>query len=231
MSIKFNQVQFRYPKMNQPLLDIQSLRIASGEKIFLHGASGSGKTTLLSLIAGVLIPNQGSIEILDRNTTEMRPSQRDQLRADHLGFIFQIFNLIPYLSIMENVLLTTRFSNKRKSQALRQNSSLVEEACRLLAALQLPTTETFLKKSITELSVGQQQRVAAARAFIGSPEIIVADEPTSALDNESRDRFVGTLFTECQKNDTTLIYVSHDDSMANRFDRKLDIKSFHAKDI
>lgn len=223
MTIQFKQVEFSYPAMSSPLLVVDELKIQNGSKVFLHGRSGCGKTTLLSLIAGILTPTNGSIDVLGQRISEMKDGRRDEFRADHMGFIFQIFNLIPYLSIIENILLTTRFSKARRAATANRSRSIEKEAKRLLTAMELSTDEDFLAKKVHELSLGQQQRVAAARAFIGSPDIIIADEPTSALDEESRNSFLNILFEECQQNATTLIYVSHDSSKSDRFDAKIDL--------
>lgn len=189
--------------------------------MFLRGPSGSGKSTLLSLIAGVITPDQGTIEVLGRNLGTLGAAARDSFRADHIGFIFQMFNLIPYLSVVENVALPCGFSRLRRARALRAASSIEAEAVRLLVQLDIGHGE-MLRRPVTELSVGQQQRVAAARALIGAPELIIADEPTSALDADRRTTFLDLLFRECAREQTALLFVSHDASLAPAFDRALD---------
>lgn len=215
--IEIKNLQFRYPAAHEACLDIACFRAVAGESIFLYGPSGSGKSTLLGLLGGVLIAHQGSVEILGNDLGAMRPVQRDRLRADHIGFIFQQFNLIPYLSVVENVLLPCRFSSRRLRQ-LGANS-LPEEAQRLLTHLDL--APALWQKPVTQLSVGQQQRVAAARALIGRPEIIIADEPTSALDAERQMAFLELLFRECAESGSTLLFVSHDQRLARGFDREI----------
>ncbi len=201
---------------------IDNLAIATGEHIFLQGPSGSGKTTLLGLIGGILEPSQGKIELIGRNICELTGSERDTFRADHIGFIFQMFNLLPYLSVLENVALPCRFSKIRAKKA-EDAGGVKAEARRLLFNLGL-STDSILNRPVVELSVGQQQRVAAARALIGSPEIIVADEPTSALDAETRSTFIDLLFHEVnQTKDTTVFFVSHDSSLATKFSRQLSL--------
>lgn len=197
-----------------------SLEVAKGEHVFLIGPSGSGKTTLLNLITGVLAPSKGQIEILGQNLSAMRSASRDAFRADSFGIIFQLFNLIPYLSVIENVLLPLRFSAKRNRNI---DGSPEVAAVQLLKNLGLGD-ELFHKNRCADLSVGQQQRVAAARALLGSPEIIIADEPTSALDSDSREEFLGSLFTQCEAHNTTLLFVSHDSSLRNRFSRVLSLE-------
>ena len=138
---------------------------------------------------------------------------------DHIGFIFQLFNLLPYLSIEENVMLPLSFSSIRARRAGRTKLDRLNEARRLLKALALEE-EQAEKSPVIELSVGQQQRVAAARALIGSPELIIADEPTSALDADLRHSFLELLFGECKKAGSTLLFVSHDSTLSDFFNRK-----------
>ena len=203
-----------------PLLEIDSLQIKRGERIFIEGPSGSGKSTLLSLIAGVVTPQKGTITINDQLVSALNGADRDRFRADHIGFIYQMFNLIPYLSVVENVTLPCRFSLRRREKAAARSSSFEAEAMRLLKSLGLDSA-SVIKKPANELSVGQQQRVAAARALIGAPEIIIADEPTSSLDTDYRKAFIRLLFQECDPKETTLIFVSHDTTLANLFDRTI----------
>ena len=205
---------------HDPLLEIDFLQIKRGERIFIEGPSGSGKSTLLSLIAGVVTPQKGTIAINDQVVSALNGADRDRFRADHIGFIYQMFNLIPYLSVVENVTLPCRFSLRRREKAAARSSSFEAEAMRLLKSLSLDGP-SVIKKPATELSVGQQQRVAAARALIGAPEIIIADEPTSSLDTDYRKAFIRLLFQECDPKETTLIFVSHDTTLANLFDQTI----------
>ena len=205
---------------HDPLLEIDYLQIKRGERIFIEGPSGSGKSTLLSLIAGVVTPQKGTITINDQLVSALNGADRDRFRADHIGFIYQMFNLIPYLSVVENVTLPCRFSLHRREKAAVRSSSFEAEAMRLLKSLGLDSA-SVIKKPANELSVGQQQRVAAARALVGAPEIIIADEPTSSLDTDYRKAFIRLLFQECDPKETTLIFVSHDTTLANLFDQKI----------
>lgn len=204
---------------NQPLLlDLPEFKVQSGEKVFLCGPSGSGKSTLLNLIGGVLVPSKGRLSILESELTALKPNQRDRVRGNHLGFIFQMFNLIPYLSVVENVVLPCQFSGHKKKKVLDTGLTLEEEAERLLLELKIDF-KSLSRRPVVELSVGQQQRVATARALMGKPDIIVADEPTSALDADTRDAFVQLLFNECERSHSTVLFVSHDSSLGNKFDR------------
>ena len=207
------------------VIDIEALRIAHGERVFLRGPSGSGKSTLLSLLAGVVTPREGTVQVLGRNLGALSGAERDRFRADHIGFIFQMFNLIPYLSVVENVALPCGFS--RATQARAGGRDVDAEAVRLLEHLDMGGAD-LLRRQVTDLSVGQQQRVAAARALIGAPELVIADEPTSALDADRRKAFIDLLFRECERERSALIFVSHDASLAPLFDRTLEFSQINA---
>lgn len=201
------------------VLDIPEFDVMRGERLFLRGASGSGKSTLLGIIAGVLEPGSGSVRVIDEELSSLSPSRRDRLRADHLGVIFQMFNLVPYLSVVQNVTLPLDFSPRRRA-ALSGDAD--DEARRLLARLGLDDAE-LLKRNVSDLSVGQQQRVAAARALIGGPDIVIADEPTSALDSDARNKFITLLSEEVSRTGAALLFVSHDAALASLFDRAVDL--------
>ena len=219
-------VVFAFTK-NSPILDIKELRIPRGQSIFLHGPSGSGKTTLLSVISGVLVPQQGSVRVLDQELTTLPASARDTLRGSRIGYIFQGFNLVPYLSVAENIALPCQLHAARRARIVA--ASLPAEVTRLAHRLDLTGQ---LDAPVTKLSVGQRQRVAIARAIIGAPALIVADEPTSSLDTDRRDAFLA-LLTELtgeakeRGSDTTLLFVSHDRSLATRFDQTLSIATLN----
>jgi putative ABC transport system ATP-binding protein len=216
--IRIEDLNFRWPGSARACLDIPEFRVARGEHVFLHGESGSGKTTLLNLLAGVLTQQSGRIEVLDHDLKTLASSARDRYRVDHVGFIFQQFNLIPYLSALDNVLLPCRFSARRRQRALEQAGDLHAAAEALLGHLDL--NADLWHRSSTRLSVGQQQRVAAARALIGRPEIVIADEPTSALDAARQAAFLDLLRRECAAANATLLFVSHDQRLASGFGRQ-----------
>jgi putative ABC transport system ATP-binding protein len=194
--------------------------VARGDRIFIRGASGSGKSTLLALLAGVNLPSGGDVAILGETINRLSSARRDHFRSDHIGFIFQLFNLIPYLSVLDNVTLPCRFSHLRKQKATGSGGTLHDEAMRLLTHLDM-ADESLIHRPVTELSVGQQQRVATARALIGAPEIIIADEPTSALDSDMRQAFIRLLFQECEETGSTLLFVSHDHQLETLFERHI----------
>lgn len=223
--VRITDLRFSWPGQ-PPLLDVSTFQLNAGERLFLRGPSGSGKSTLLGLIAGVLEAGQGEISVLGHDMTKLSGSQRDQVRADHLGVIFQLFNLVPYLSVVQNVILPCRFSKRRQNEVAAAGGA-DQEARRLLAQLGLDDPD-LLARNVTDLSVGQQQRVAAARALIGNPSLIIADEPTSALDADTRDRFIDLLSREAQKTNAALLFVSHDGGLASLFDRALDLSEINA---
>jgi putative ABC transport system ATP-binding protein len=172
---------------------------------------------------------KGAVSIQGQRVDDLSGAQRDRFRADHIGFIFQMFNLVPYLSLIENVTLPCRFSKRRRKRALRRSASVGAEAVRLLTHLNIADPD-LLRHPVTALSVGQQQRVAAARALIGAPEILIADEPTSSLYANHREAFISLLFDECAKESTTLVFVSHDISLATMFDRTVSrTQIYHAR--
>jgi putative ABC transport system ATP-binding protein len=210
-------------KSGPQVLDIDAFRVEAGERVFLRGPSGSGKSTLLGLIAGVLQPQAGRISVLGEDMSKLPAARRDRLRADRMGVIFQMFNLVPYLSVTGNVLLPLRFSPARRKAAGNDPQA---EARRLLARLGL-TDESLLERRVSDLSVGQQQRVAAARALIGSPSLVIADEPTSALDADARDRFITLLSEEVERSGASLLFVSHDASLAGLFTRAADLTAMN----
>ncbi|KOR32010.1 methionine ABC transporter ATP-binding protein [Achromatium sp. WMS3] len=222
MIINISDLQFRWQKDTPLVLSIAFLQVAAGERLFIQGPSGSGKSTLLSLLAGVVTTQHGSIQVLDQTLENLSSVQRDHFRANHIGYIFQMFNLIPYLSVVDNVLLPCRFSKQRHRKTKARNGSLETEAKRLLSHLDMSDPE-LLKRPVTTLSVGQQQRVAAARALIGSPAIVIADEPTSSLDANRRKAFIRLLFNECQEVGATLLFVSHDITLASLFERTINL--------
>ena len=200
------------------MLDIPELALERGTRAFLFGPSGSGKTTLLGVLAGVLKPDEGEVIVLGRDLASLSGARRDAFRAEHIGYVFQMFNLIPYLSVLDNITLPVRMNAQRRA---RLDGAGVREAAALLAGhLQIGD---LLKKPVTELSVGQQQRVAACRALIGSPEIIVADEPTSSLDFDRREAFLKLLFAECERAGATLVFVSHDRTLEGMFSRTVSL--------
>ena len=220
--VELAQTRFSWPGAGASVVALPALSVTRGERVFLRGPSGSGKSTLLNLLAGVLPAPSGSLRVLGQDLSRMPGAARDRFRANHVGVIFQMFNLIPYLSVLENVCLPCGFSARRRERAGRAGGGPQAEARRLLGELDLGGSG-LLERPVTELSVGQQQRVAAARALLGSPELVIADEPTSALDAERRAAFLDVLFRQCEREQAALIFASHDASLAASFDRTLEL--------
>ena len=218
--IEVQDLAFAWPKQ-APLLKIPQLTIAASERVFLKGPSGSGKSTLLGLVGGVNLPSCGQIKLLGQDLTQLSAAQRDQFRADHCGFIFQQFNLLPFLTVLQNVVLGCQFSKTRQQKARQRFGSVLAAAEQLL--IQLGLANALHEQPASSLSIGQQQRVAVARGLIGAPELLIADEPTSALDADTRGRFLELLFNESQASQTSVLFVSHDQSLASQFDRQLDL--------
>ncbi|MDR1462615.1 MAG: ABC transporter ATP-binding protein [Azoarcus sp.] len=225
-AVALRGVRFSWPGQARPVLDIADLLIRPGERVFLSGPSGSGKSTLLGLIAGILQPDCGSIAVDGAALHTMSASARDRFRGAEIGFIFQQFNLVPYLSMIENVLIPCYLSPQRQARALRQAGSLRDAAAHLLERLEL--APEFWERPVTRLSTGQQQRVAAARALIGTPALLIADEPSSALDADRRDVFLKLLLNECALAGSSLLFVSHDIGLAGAFSTALRMNDLNA---
>ena len=216
-AVSFAHVNYSWPGTSPFTLTIPRFVLQRGEKLLLLGPSGSGKSTFLSLLAGIVVPDEGRVAIDNTDMAKLGGAARDRFRVDHFGIIFQMFNLLPYASLIDNVLLPVRFSRLRRGNALREGP-LDVVAKRLLLDLGLDAT-VIASSTAASLSVGQQQRVAAARALIGAPQIIVADEPTSALDRSTEGAFLKLLFAQSEKADTSVIMVSHDEGLGRHFDR------------
>ena len=216
-AVSFTDVRYSWPGSSPFTIAIAEFALARGEKLLLLGPSGSGKSTFLSLLAGIVAPDSGRVDVLGTDMAALSGAARDRFRVEHFGIIFQMFNLLPYASLIDNVLLPLRFSRTRRDRALSEGS-LEDVAVRLLEALGLDKTVIATVRAAS-LSVGQQQRVAAARALIGAPQIIVADEPTSALDRNVEGVFLKLLFAQSATAGASVIMVSHDEGLAPYFDR------------
>lgn len=232
----------------RPALSLEEFSLEAGETCFVSGPSGCGKSTLLALCAGIYTPQQGTLRVLGHDVATMGIAARDRLRGVHLGVIFQQFNLLPYLSAMDNILLPLGWHAERRLAAGGTMRRARARAAGLLRALEVDPGAW--ERPARSLSVGQQQRVAAARALLGSPRLILADEPTSALDESSRDSFMRALLGALRHSSDaasfdaaasdaadakdppsphdrattlapTLVMVSHDARLRHHFDRHL----------
>ena len=212
-AVLMRDVEFAWPGPARFRMAIDRFAVGRGERVLLLGPSGSGKSTLLALMCGVAAPRRGRVEVLGRDIARMRGPERDRFRGEHYGIVFQMFNLLPYAGPVDNVLLGLAFAPRRRARAAARGG-VRAEAARLLAALGVEDSA-----DAAALSVGQQQRVAAARALIGAPELVVADEPTSALDGRTQAAFLDLLFAQAAAAGSALVMVSHDERLAARFDR------------
>lgn len=210
-------VRFRWPGRASFALNVPGFRLEEGETVLLLGESGSGKSTLLSLICGTLQPDSGTIEVSGTDMATLSGARRDRLRAEQIGVIFQQFNLLPFATVSDNILLPLRFAPNRRARA----GSPVEDAVRLCRSLGLH--DGLMRQRAAKLSVGQQQRVAVARALIGQPPLMVADEPTSSLDAGSQNAFLDVMFGQLREIGASLLMVSHDSRLGGRFDRVVEL--------
>jgi putative ABC transport system ATP-binding protein len=222
-AVQLKDLSFGYdPKIL--VLDIDELTVVKGDRVFVHGPSGCGKSTLLGIIGGLFLPKAKQLKILDRDLMKLGQSERDQFRGQNVGFIFQMFNLLPFLTVIDNVMLAARLHPPEQVSF----DSLRTRAVELLERMGLGS---HIQKPVTSLSTGQQQRVAAVRALLKSPSLVIADEPTSSLDYDARERFLELLFEMCDRINSTLVFVSHDHSLKKNFRSFLDLpkinRSFH----
>ena len=223
-TIRLDSLRFYWSKVADFKIYIPKLEIGRGEKVLLLGESGSGKTTLLSLICGFLTPISGDILLNEQKLNDLKANKKDQFRSDNIGIIFQQFNLLPYANVIDNITLPLYFSKKRDSRVTNHR----EAALNICRSLQL--SESTIAMQANKLSVGQQQRVAVARALIGNPSLIIADEPTSSLDASTQKKFLDLMFRQIEEHKSTLLMVSHDSSISNYFDRTININDILVKE-
>jgi putative ABC transport system ATP-binding protein len=209
-AIKLHNLNYTFQGSSLPVLSIPAWQVARNERVFLQGESGSGKSTLLGLLAGLQLPTLGEVEILGARMSALAAGKRDRFRAKHLGVVFQQFNLIPYLSALENVLLAAQFGTLDRRGARQR-------AIELLESVNLPSS--LHDRKAAALSIGQQQRVAIVRALINEPSLLLVDEPTSALDHNNRDAFLALLFDMLADMDCAMVFVSHDPTIGRLFDK------------
>ncbi|MGB3726044.1 MAG: ABC transporter ATP-binding protein [Glaciecola sp.] len=227
-AIEIKDVEYAYKQKKRKdgastkVLSIEHWLVMQGERIFLHGDSGSGKTTLLNLLSGILVPSTGQINVFNKDIASLSNAKRDAFRAQHIGVVFQTFNLIPYLTVLKNIQLAAFFAKANNRDTIQRASSLID-------SLGLPGN--VLQKQVNQLSVGQQQRVAIARALINQPQLLLVDEPTSALDASARDNFMQLLMQICKTTNTSIIFVSHDKALSKYFDRSVDLATLNRASV
>jgi ABC-type lipoprotein export system ATPase subunit len=215
--IRIADLEFRYPQGDFEL-SIPSLLIEGGERVGVIGASGSGKTTLLHLIAGIASPTAGSIETGGTALAGLDDADRREFRIRRIGLVFQEFELLEYLDVIDNILLPYRIGS-----ALRLNGAVRDRAAALARRVGLADE---LRRPSTQLSQGEKQRVAVCRALIAAPDLLLADEPTGNLDPANKDRVLDILVDYAEERGATLVTVTHDHDLLGRFGRVIDFKSF-----
>jgi len=215
--IQINFLKFNYPSGDFQL-NITEFNIDQGEKIAVIGPSGSGKTTLLNLLSGILIPGGGTIDVEGKKINELQDSERRSFRISTIGFVFQDFELFDYLNVMDNILHPFRINRalKIKRDTRRRVERLTEEM----------GIGDKLNRFPGDLSQGEKQRAAICRALLPKPKLILADEATGNLDPKNKTRILDLLFQAVDTHDATLIAVTHDHELIDRFDRVIDFKEF-----
>lgn len=211
MVIRFQDVLFSYPDTSRhadtaEVLNIPNWEVDSGAQVFIHGPSGCGKSTLLNLLSGMLLPTKGKLEIFGQSLNDLSARKRDRFRATQIGYIFQQYNLVPYLSPVDNIQLAAHLAGSKVD---------IDEIITLLQQLNISGAEHH--RPVRHLSVGQQQRIAIARALINKPGLILADEPTSSLDDNNAEAFLSLLLDVASDKTLTTIFVSHDLRLSHHF--------------
>lgn len=215
--VALENIFFQYPDA-EFRLNIDNLSFKKGSKTAIIGTSGYGKTTMLNIIAGIITPQEGSVIVNDQIINKLEDAERRNFRIQRIGFIFQDFKLIPYLNVMDNILLPYRINS-----SIRMDNETFQSAVSIAEELGI---KDKLKKYPSKLSQGERQRVAICWALLNRPSLILADEPTGNLDPENKKRIMDILFDSVEKFKATLITVTHDHDMLRGFDRTIDFKNF-----
>ena len=228
-ALELRHIEFAWPNQAKSLFVIPELSLQQGQTLFIGGPSGSGKSSLLSLIAGIQLPRHGSCQVLGTSLSQLSASERDKFRGEHLGLIFQQFNLLPFLTVEENIELPSKLFASRFQKSTQLLGSVQNHIDTLCNALHLQPS--LRGRQARLLSVGEQQRVAAARALLGCPALIVADEPTSALDEDNKLDFLNLLLSTASAQNTSVVTVSHDMRIASKFDHVFQMPPMETKDV
>lgn len=216
--IRLSDVRFCYPT-GEFRLAIPEMSVAAGEKVAVIGPSGSGKTTLLNLIAGIRTPRSGEVKTQGTEIGTLDDGARRDFRIRHIGLVFQEFELLEYLNVMDNILLPFRINRSLQlSKSVRQRASQLAEEVGI---------GSYLGRYVRHLSQGERQRVSVCRALLAQPPLILADEPTGNLDPTNKDRVLDILFDYCDRQGATLVTVTHDHDLLPRFERVIDFKQFY----
>ena len=215
--VDVNDVTFAY-KVGGFRMYIPKLAVAAGEKVAVIGPSGMGKTTLLHLLAGVLVPSAGRIAVDGTDVAALSREDRQDYRALRMGMVFQEFELLAYLDVIDNVLLPYRIS-----PVLTLDNEVRDRACELVEKVGLADKR---KRYPRHLSQGERQRIAVCRALVTNPAILLGDEPTGNLDPDNRDHIMDTLWQYSDETQAPLVVVTHDHELLGRFDRTIDVREF-----
>lgn len=217
-SLVIENLEFAYSH-KKPVLNIESFSLKKTESVFLYGPSGSGKSTLLNICSGIMTPQKGSVRVIGEEINKLSASKRDLFRGLNIGVIFQQFNLIDYLNILDNVLLPARLHPKQNYRQTR------EKALKLLDQMGLYELKD---QEVSQLSIGQRQRVAAVRSFLLSPPLLIADEPTSSLDAKNTKSFMTALMNLAKEEETSILFVSHDDRLKSYFEKHVSLEEINS---
>lgn len=201
-------------------LQIHELAVRAGETVALIGPSGSGKTTLLHLLAGIRLPARGRVRVAEQEVTSLSDTQRRDFRIRQVGLVFQEFQLLEHLSVLDNILIPYRISS-----SLALTTEVVDRATNLAGSVDIGDKK---KRYTGRLSQGERQRVAICRALVTQPNLVLADEPTGNLDPNNKWKVLEMLLDDSQQRGSTLITVTHDHQLLERFDRVIDFSSFHS---
>ena len=219
--INIDSLEFRY-RAGEFRLRVPTLTVATGEKVAVIGPSGSGKTTLLNLISGIFTPQTGRVSVNGVEVSALNDAQRRDFRVTSIGFVFQDFELLDYLHVLDNILHPYRIT-----QALKLDKAVRQRAVELAEAMGIGDN---LKRFANDLSQGEKQRAAICRALLPRPKLILADEATGNLDPDNKTLIMDLLFENVVKHDATLLAVTHDYELLKRFDRVIDFKQFRQRE-
>ncbi len=216
--IRIEDLVFAYP--HGPFrLSIPDVTIEDGEKVAFIGPSGSGKTTLLHLLAGIEVPGSGTVTTAGCEVSSMSDAERRDFRVQHVGLVFQVFELLSYLDMLDNILLPYRINS-----SLALTPEVVDRAKALAERVGMADK---LGRYVDRLSQGERQRVAICRALLPQPRVLMADEPTGNLDPANKDRVLEMLVQQADEAGATLVTVTHEHDVLGRFDRTIDFATFH----
>ena len=217
--ISIQSLEFAYPGSDFRI-QVPHFHVASGEKVAVIGPSGSGKTTLLNLIAGILVPASGAVKVGEFQVSALPDAARRDFRITHVGFVFQDFELLDYLNVLDNILHPYRIT-----RALKLIPEVRARATQLANQLGIGDK---LGRPVQRLSQGEKQRAAICRALLPDPEFVLADEATGNLDPRNKERILELLFESVADHDATLLAVTHDHELLRHFDRVVDFHDFRS---